>query len=57
MVVMIGRILQMAGLLGVGYVLLLNLQPQGITMATMLQLTAFGVLLFMLGTLLLRSGD
>jgi len=48
----LGRMLQMAGLIGVGWVLLLNLKPEGITMVTMLQLTGFGVLLFMLGTLI-----
>jgi len=50
----LGRVLQIAGLVGVGIVLFLNLSPQGITMATMLELTLFGVLLFALGTVLLR---
>jgi|GEM_PF-1826423 len=51
------RALQVAGLVGVGMVLVLNLAPQGITMSTMLQLTLFGVLLFALGTVLLRLQD
>jgi hypothetical protein len=51
----IGRALQVAGLVGVGIVLVLNLEPHGITMATMLQLTVFSVLLFAAGTLLLRG--
>jgi len=51
----IGRALQVLGLMGVGVVLILNLSPQGITMMTMLQLTAFSVLLFAGGTLLLRG--
>jgi len=51
----IGRALQVAGLVGVGIVLILNLSPRGITMMTMLQLTAFSVLLFAGGTLLLRG--
>jgi hypothetical protein len=51
----IGRTLQVAGLIGVGIVLILNLAPHGITMATMLQLTVFSVLLFAAGTLLLRG--
>jgi hypothetical protein len=51
------RALQVAGLVGVGMVLVLNLAPQGITMSTMLQLTLFGVLLFALGTVLLRRQD
>ena len=38
-----------------GIVLILNLSPGGITMLTMLQLTAFGVLLFVMGTLILRG--
>jgi hypothetical protein len=51
----IGRALQVAGLVGVGIVLILNLSPGGITMLTMLQLTVFSVLLFAAGTLLLRG--
>lgn len=51
----IGRALQVAGLIGVGIVLVLNLAPRGITMLTMLQLTLFSVLLFAGGTLLLRG--
>lgn len=51
----IGRALQVVGLVGVGIVLVLNLSPGGITMMTMLQLTAFSVLLFVGGTLLLRG--
>lgn len=51
----IGRTLQVVGLVGVGIVLILNLAPRGITMMTMLQLTAFSVLLFVGGTLLLRG--
>jgi hypothetical protein len=51
----IGRALQVLGLVGVGVVLILNLSPQGITMMTMLQFTAFSVLLFAGGTLLLRG--
>jgi hypothetical protein len=51
----IGRGLQVAGMVGVGIVLILNLAPQGITMMTMLQFTAFSVLLFVGGTLLLRG--
>lgn len=50
----LGRALQIAGLVGVGVVLIVNLQPEGLTMGTLLQLTAFGVLLFALGTILLR---
>jgi len=50
----LGRALQIAGMVGVGVVLILNLQPEGLTMWTLLQLTAFGVLLFALGTILLR---
>lgn len=53
----LGRALQVAGLVGVGVVLFLNLAPQGITMATMLQLTLFGVLLFAIGTILLGVRD
>jgi hypothetical protein len=51
----LGRALQVAGLIGVGLVLFLNLSPQGITMTTMLQLTLFGVLLFAIGTILLGA--
>jgi hypothetical protein len=51
----LGRALQVAGLIGVGIVLVLNLYPEGITMATMLQLTLFGVLLFAIGTVLAGS--
>jgi hypothetical protein len=51
----IGRALQVLGLVGVGIVLILNLSPRGITMMTMLQFTAFSVLLFAGGTLLLRG--
>lgn len=49
----LGRSLQVAGMLGVGAVLVLNLSPQGLTMGTLLLLVAFGVLLFMVGTTLL----
>jgi len=51
----IARALQVGGLMVVGMVLVLNLNPAGITMITMLQLTAFGVLLFILGTGLLKN--
>jgi hypothetical protein len=50
----LGRALQIAGLVGVGVVLIVNLRPEGLTMWTLLQLTAFSVLLFALGTILLR---
>lgn len=51
----LGRTLQVVGLVGVGIVLILNLSPGGITMVTMLQLTLFSVLLFAMGTLILRG--
>lgn len=53
----LGRALQVVGMVGVGFVLILNLRPEGLTMWTLLQLTLFGVLLFALGTILLRLGD
>lgn len=53
----LGRALQVAGLIGVGIVLVLNLRPEGLTMWTLLQLTLFGVLLFVVGTILLRLQD
>lgn len=51
----LGRGLQVAGLVGVGAVLYLNLWPEGITMGTMLKLLVFSVLLFVAGTTLLKS--
>ncbi|MBI5136618.1 MAG: hypothetical protein HZA24_04680 [Nitrospirae bacterium] len=51
----LARGLQLAGLVGVGAILYLNLWPQGITMATMLKLLVFSVLLFLAGTTLLKS--
>lgn len=52
----LGRALQMAGISGVGLVLVLNLWPEGITMSTMLLLVGFSVLMFIIGTTLLRAG-
>jgi hypothetical protein len=51
----LGKGLQIAGMVGVGVVLYLNLWPQGLTMITMLQLIGFSVLLFFLGTTLLQK--
>ncbi|MDH4228301.1 MAG: hypothetical protein OEW11_00965 [Nitrospirota bacterium] len=53
----LAKLLQVAGLTAVGAVLILNLYPQGLGMGAMLQLTAFGVLLFALGTVLLRDRE
>ena len=55
MMFFLGRALQFVGLCGVGLVLILNLMPDGLTMETMLLLTAFSVLLFYLGTTLLKG--
>ncbi len=51
----IGKGLQIAGMLGVGMVLFLNLWPEGMTMMTMLQMIGFSVLLFAIGTTLLQK--
>ncbi|MFQ5510002.1 MAG: hypothetical protein ACE5FN_11820 [Leptospirillia bacterium] len=53
----LGKGLQVAGLGVVGVVLLMNLQPEGLTMSDLLLLTGFGLLLFGAGTALLRAGE